>query len=144
MKIAIVGVPTLWAAYAALLLLATSMQPRDVLTLLMVAPVASYLGVISTESGMIALRDLGPIIARLVYSRSRVEALKAEQLSLSRIVRDEIRRLVENDELVRELYHTQGQLSSTEWERFRAARYSRDSDEIHEAPSPTATSAGRP
>jgi len=144
MKIAIVGVPTLWAAYAALLLLATSMQPRDVLTLLMVAPVASYLGVISTESGMIALRDLGPMIARLVYSRRRVEALKAEQLSLSRIIRGEIRRLVESNEVVRELYHTQGQLSSTEWERFRAARYSRESDELNVPPSPTATSPGRP
>ena len=33
---------------------------------------------------MIALRDLRPMLARLLYSRSRVEELKREQVSLSR------------------------------------------------------------
>ena len=68
LKFAIVAVPCVWLSYAALLLY-RGMEARDVLTLLMVAPIASYFGVISVESGMIALRDLRPMLCRLLYSR---------------------------------------------------------------------------
>ena len=101
MKFAIVGVPLLWLSYAAVLLLATPMRLQNVLTLLMVAPVASYIGVISAESGMIALRDLRPMLMRLFYPSKQVEALKREQLSLRRCVNGEIARLVGSDERVR-------------------------------------------
>uniref|UniRef100_A0A7S2BZ48 Uncharacterized protein n=1 Tax=Haptolina brevifila TaxID=156173 RepID=A0A7S2BZ48_9EUKA len=133
MKFAIVGVPLLWLSYAAVLLGFTTMQTEDVLTLLMVAPVASYLGVISAESGMIALRDLRPIFMRLLHKPSAIEALKAEQLSLRRCVQEEIENLVKTDEVVRELYHQKGELCSADWERLRER-----SDDQHASP-PTLT-----
>jgi len=59
-KFALVAVPALWLTYAVIALVATPLHLQDVLTLLMVAPGASYIGVISAESGMIDLRDLYP------------------------------------------------------------------------------------
>jgi len=119
MKFAIVGVPLLWLSYAAVLLVATPMRTQDVLTLLMCAPVASYIGVISAESGMLSLRDLRPMLVRLTFSRADVDKLKLEQMALRDIVAKEIREMVKSDEVVRELYHTPGELSSTDWERLR-------------------------
>jgi len=124
LKFAIVAVPLVWLSYAAMLLMATQMSLYDVMTLLMVAPLASYLGVISVESGMIALRDLRPLLARLLFDRKRVEGLKKEQQSLSRCVRNEIKRLIDADEVVRNLYHMRSGdgstiLSTNDWERVR-------------------------
>jgi len=119
MKCAIVGVPLLWLSYAALLLIATPMATQHVLTLLMCAPVASYIGVLSAESGMLSLRDLRPILMRLTFSRADVDALKREQLALRELVSQEIAALVRRDEVVRKLYYTPGELSSTDWERLR-------------------------
>lgn len=124
MKFAMVGVPLVWLSYAVLALLCSDFSVHDVMTLLMITPVASYIGVISVESGMIALRDLRPMLARLLYNRKRVEALKREQVSLSRLVRNEIRQLVESDEVVRGLYHMRSGdgstiLSTNDWERVR-------------------------
>jgi len=119
MRFAIVAVPILWLTYALILLMATPVQLQDVLTLLMATPLASYVGVISVESGMIALRDLRPMLARLVYDKRQVEALKQEQVELRARVRDEIRRLVSSDEIVAELYHMQGEISTSDWERLR-------------------------
>jgi hypothetical protein len=118
MKFAIVAVPLLWIFYAVLLLLYTQFHLQDVLTLLMVAPVTSYIGVISAESGMIALRDLRPMIMRLLYDRESVEALKREQLDLRQRVRDEIKRMLEEDEVLRELYYMRGELGAKDWERL--------------------------
>jgi len=119
MRFAIVAVPMLWLTYALVLLMATPVQLQDVLTLLMATPLASYVGVISVESGMIALRDLRPMLARLFYHKRQVEALKQEQVELRARVRDEIRRLVQSDDKVAELYHMQGELSTSDWERLR-------------------------
>jgi hypothetical protein len=119
MKFAVVGVPLLWLLYAGALLTTTSLDVSDVITLVMLAPLASYVGVISVESGMIALRDLRPMLARLTYDKESVEALKAEHFSLRRHVVDEIKRLVESDSVVRELYHMRGELSTSDWERIR-------------------------
>lgn len=73
-KFAIVAVPALWLSYAAMLLAGTTFSLQDVITLLMVAPIASYVGVISAESGMIAFRDLRPMLARLMYDHKKVVA----------------------------------------------------------------------
>ena len=101
------------------------------------APLLRYIGVISVESGMIALRDLRPMLARLLYSRSRVEELKREQVSLSRCVRLEIKRLVEADEVVRGLYHMRSGdgstiLSTNDWERVRLRDQLREARESNE------------
>ena len=118
-KFSLVAVPLLWLSYATLLLLATPLSRSDVLTLLMVAPIASFLGVISVESGMIALRDLRPMLARLVYDRRRVNALKAEQRALQRFVRTEMDRLVSSDPEVKELYEMRGEVGAADWERLQ-------------------------
>jgi len=163
-KFSLVAVPLLWLSYATLLLLATPLSRSDVLTLLMVAPIASFLGaryekiwaeiwgdlgrrhirrvrlfrdssetrprllqdtsetlpgVISVESGMIALRDLRPMLARLVYDRRRVDALKAEQRALQRFVRTEMDRLVSSDPEVKELYEMRGEVGAADWERLQ-------------------------
>jgi|LauGreDrversion4_1035100.scaffolds.fasta_scaffold07181_3 hypothetical protein len=113
---------------------------------------------------MIALRDLRPMLARLLYSRSRVEELKREQVSLSRCaspcfrlcmqvpttappplpqvslsrcVRLEIKRLVEADEVVRGLYHMRSGdgstiLSTNDWERVRLRDQLREARESNE------------
>ena len=128
MRFAVVAVPLLWFLYALCLYLFTSLQLQDVLTLLMVAPMAAYVGVVSVESGMIALRDLRPMLARLVYDADRVAALKREQLELRNRVHEEIRRLVRSDEVVAELYHMQGELSTTDWERLRESTETRGAD----------------
>ena len=84
----------------------------------MVAPVASYFGVISAESGMIALRDLRPMLARLTYNHAKVEALKGEQLFLQGRVREELHKLIESDPVVKELYQMRGEVGAKEWERL--------------------------
>ena len=117
-KFAIVAVPSLWLTYATLLFFGTSFSLQDVLTLLMVAPVASYFGVISAESGMIALRDLRPMLARLTYNHAKVEALKGEQLFLQGRVREELHKLIESDPVVKELYQMRGEVGAKEWERL--------------------------
>ena len=117
-KFAIVAVPALWLTYATVLLIATPLHLQDVLTLLMLAPAASYLGVISAESGMIALRDLRPMLARLFYDHRRVEALKGEQLDLQNRVREELQQLLVHDPVVRELYHMRGEVGAEDWERL--------------------------
>ena len=119
MKFAVVAVPLLWLSYAGLLLSTTTLHLQDVVTLLMVAPAASYIGVISVESGMIALRDLRPMLARLLFDRERVEALKKEHHSLRRHVIAEIKGLVASDAVVRDMYHMRGELSTYDWERLR-------------------------
>jgi len=119
MRFAVIAVPVLWLAYAVLLLCATRLQLQDVLTLLMAAPLASYVGVVSVESGMIALKDLRPQVAQLMYDAERVEALKREQRELRACVHAEVRKLVESDERVAEMFRIERPLSSEDWERIR-------------------------
>ena len=120
LKFALVAVPLLWLSYAALLSYATPLSRQDVVTLLMFAPIASYIGVVSVESGMIALHDLRPMLARLMFDAKRVEALKREQKELRDCVHAEIRHLVESDETISKMYHTQGTLTTDDWERLRS------------------------
>lgn len=141
MRFAVVAVPLLWMAYAVALRMLTPLLAQDVLTLLMAAPLASYVGVVSVESGMIALHDLRPMLARLMYDVKRVEALKAEQGALRDRVHGEIMRLVESDEVVAELYHMHGQLSTTDWERVRK-RQSHEGDTPPSSPIKPPTNPG--
>merc|ERR1719152_387493 len=79
---------------------------------------------------MIALRDLRPMLARLWYDKARVEALKREHRSLRAAVSDEVRKLVDSDDLVRELYHMRGELSTHDWERLRVVDRTLDFDGV--------------
>jgi len=133
MRFAVVAVPLLWLFYAMALRLLTPLPSQDVLTLLMAAPLASYVGVVSVESGMIALHDLRPMLARLMDDHQRVEALKEEQSALRDRVHAEIMRMIEEDEVVAELYHMHGQLSTHDWERVRKRRASREAADEPEA-----------
>ena len=58
------------------------------------------------------------MIMRLLYDRERVEALKREQLELQLRVRDEIKRMLESDHVVRELYYMRGEVGANDWERL--------------------------
>ena len=129
MRFAVVAVPLLWIGYAAALLLATPLELQDVLTLLMAAPLASYVGVVSVERGMIAMHDLRPMMARLMYDADRVAALKREQGELRDKVHNELQRLVKTDQVVAELYQMPGTLSTDDWERVRERRASHDAVE---------------
>ena len=144
LKFALVAVPLLWLSYAALLLLATPLSLQDVLTLLMVMPIASYIGVVSTESGMIALHDLRPMLARLMYDTKRVEALKKEQGALRDIVHAEVRGLVESDETISKMFHTQGTLTTSDWERLRAPKGTSPKREATAGPQGFGSAAAQP
>ena len=68
---------------------------------------------------MIALKDLRPQVARLMFDGDRVAALKREQQELRISVHDEVRGLVESDESVAEMYRMERPFSSSDWERIR-------------------------
>ena len=60
-KLAIIALPALWLTYAFLLLLFSGLAAKTVFFILLSFPLMSYIGVISAEAGMIAIKDLQPL-----------------------------------------------------------------------------------
>jgi glycerol-3-phosphate O-acyltransferase/dihydroxyacetone phosphate acyltransferase len=90
--IAIVMVPTLWVTYAVALLAASSLAARTVLVLFLCFPLASYIGVIGAEAGVVALRDLQPLFNQLRYGEAKQAELRLLRGSLQKEVRSMLKK----------------------------------------------------
>lgn len=87
-SLSIVLVPTLWITYAILLLKYTDLPPETIAVLFLCCPLFSYIGVMATEAGMVDMKDLKPVIMRLLPgARRRMATLPAERAQLQREIR---------------------------------------------------------
>ena len=91
-KFAIVAVPTLWMSYAVLLLIFSGLPLRSVLVLFLFFPFMSYVGVIGAEAGVIAVKDLQPLVNQLRYGAAKQRQLRAMRTVLQSEVRSMIRK----------------------------------------------------
>jgi len=91
-KLTIVLVPATWIAYTLVLLLCTTLDGPAISLAVFAMPVCSYIGIISTEAGMVDLKDLRPYFMRLHPSaRRRLNALPQTRRKLERDLRDFIK-----------------------------------------------------
>jgi glycerol-3-phosphate O-acyltransferase/dihydroxyacetone phosphate acyltransferase len=85
----IVLVPSLWIFYGLMLWILTDIDYPKLLLFMYSFPVAAYMGIVTTEAGMIELKDLKPMLKRLFPStRKRMKKLPAEQKKLRKDLRD--------------------------------------------------------
>lgn len=90
----IVLVPSLWIFYAILLIQFTDWDISTISVALWSFPVFSYMGIVTTEAGMISFKDLKPHIMRLYPStRRRMSALPALRRALQEDLRNFIRKI---------------------------------------------------
>jgi glycerol-3-phosphate O-acyltransferase / dihydroxyacetone phosphate acyltransferase len=90
----IVLVPSLWIFYAILLIKFTDWDISTISVALWSFPVFSYMGIVTTEAGMISFKDLKPHIMRLYPStRRRMLALPAVRRALQEDLRNFIRKI---------------------------------------------------
>lgn len=88
----IVLVPLLWIFYGALLYRLTDWDIPTVLLAFWSFPIFSYMGIVTTEAGMVDLKDLKPYLKRLVPStRGRLFALPDTRRELQRDLREFVR-----------------------------------------------------
>ena len=90
--VSIVGVPSLWLSYGALLHAYSGWQRTSVILVVLAFPMASYVGVRATEAGMAAWADLRPLLMRLLRggrTRREMSALPAQRVAL----RQQLRRM---------------------------------------------------
>ena len=84
----IVMVPTLWFIYGGSLVLFTNLDGPTIALAYFLMPVFSYVGVMSTESGLIDLKDLRPHVMRLRPStRKRIQRLPGIRKELKKDLR---------------------------------------------------------
>ncbi|GMI34842.1 hypothetical protein TeGR_g14176, partial [Tetraparma gracilis] len=90
----IVMVPTLWFVYGVGLTLFTNLD-REALTLCFMSfPIFSYIGVTTTESGMVDMKDLRPHYMRLFpTTRKRYKRLPATRVRLVKEMRQLVKKL---------------------------------------------------
>jgi glycerol-3-phosphate O-acyltransferase/dihydroxyacetone phosphate acyltransferase len=85
------GVPLLWLSYAAAMRLLLGCSTRQTLLYLFWCPFFSYLAVVATEAGMVDLKDLKPLLLRLMVSRAEmlklVETRRGLQLQVRSLVK---------------------------------------------------------
>ncbi|CAM9294427.1 unnamed protein product [Phaeothamnion confervicola] len=92
--ISIVMVPALWVAYALALLAFADMEPSTVALLFICLPIFSYAGVMTTQAGMVDLKDLKPMLMRLRPTiRAELEELKVERKELQEELRAFVKRV---------------------------------------------------
>jgi len=90
----IVLVPTLWIFYGLTLWLCTDIDFPKLLLFCYSFPVGAYMGIVTTEAGMIELKDLKPRLIRLFpSSRRRMLKLPSERKKLQRDLRQFIKRV---------------------------------------------------
>lgn len=84
----IVMVPTLWFIYGVSLVLFTNLDGPSIVLAYFSMPLFSYIGVMSTEAGLIDWKDLRPHVMRLYPStRRRLQQLPAIRKSLQKDLR---------------------------------------------------------
>ena len=89
----IVLVPSLWTLYGLLMYFLTDMDGPTLALAIMSMPLASYIGIVTAESGVVNLKDIRPYLMRVIPSaRRRLAALpatrKALQADLTRFIRE--------------------------------------------------------
>ena len=88
-KLAIIALPALWLTYAFLLLLFSGLAAKTVFFILLSFPLMSYIGVISAEAGMIAIKDLQPLFNQLLF-REQLQ-LRTMRTELQTLVRESVK-----------------------------------------------------
>ena len=147
-SLSIVLVPTLWITYAVLLLRYTDLKPATIAVLFFCCPLFSYIGVMATEAGMVDMKDLKPVLMRLLpWARRKMATLPAERAQLQREIRAFIHHIgpdlgsvyldkeVRWDEIIRNSSST-GDLQSAINE---AASNGRETPPVRDTPSPMTT-----
>lgn len=90
----IVSVPSLWIFYAILLIKLTDWDIATISVALWSLPIFSYMGIVTTEAGMISFKDLKPHIMRLYPStRRRMLALPAVRRALQEDLKNFIKKI---------------------------------------------------
>ena len=90
----IVFVPTLWIFYGCVLWFCTDIDLPMLLLFHYSFPLGAYMGIVTTEAGMIELKDLKPILIRLFpSSRKRMMKLPSERKKLQRDLLDFIKKV---------------------------------------------------
>jgi glycerol-3-phosphate O-acyltransferase / dihydroxyacetone phosphate acyltransferase len=90
----IVMIPCLWVFYGILLYLYADMDGPTFALSIGSMPMFAYMGVITSEAGMVDLKDLRPLIMKLFpSSRKRLAALPETRLKLQRDLRRYIKKL---------------------------------------------------
>ena len=100
----IVMVPTLWFIYGLSLVCFTNMDAPTIVLAYFSMPLFSYIGVMSTEAGLIDLKDLRPHIMMLYPStRKRLQVLPTVQRNLKKDLRKFVKEI--GPALLGELYY---------------------------------------
>jgi hypothetical protein len=73
-SVCVIGVPILWVVYAVLMLL-FGFSLKHIGLYLFWCPFFSYLAVIATEAGMVDLKDLKPLLLRLMVKYTLLKLL---------------------------------------------------------------------
>jgi glycerol-3-phosphate O-acyltransferase/dihydroxyacetone phosphate acyltransferase len=90
----IVLVPSLWIFYGLLLYFYTDLDLPTVLLAFWSFPIFSYMGIVTTEAGMVDLKDLKPYLKRLMpTTRSRLLALPDIRRELQKDLREFVRKI---------------------------------------------------
>lgn len=90
----IVTVPTLWMIYGLILYFCTNFDGPTITLCIMSFPLFAYVGIVTSESGMVDIKDLWPYVMRLLPStRKRLRALPQMRRDLQRDLRAMVKRV---------------------------------------------------
>lgn len=90
----IVLVPTLWVSYGLALYFFTNVDLPTLSFFIYSFPLFSYMGIVTTEAGMVDLKHIRPILKRLFpSSKRRMMKLPEERKELQKDLRDFIRKI---------------------------------------------------
>mmetsp|Transcript_89861 Transcript_89861/g.256936 ORF Transcript_89861/g.256936 Transcript_89861/m.256936 type:complete len:626 (-) Transcript_89861:586-2463(-) len=87
----IAGVPVLWLSYA-IIIFCFGYKMKEVALFLFCCPFFSYLGVLAAEAGMVDLKDLKPLLLRLMVNREEMMKLMKERQELQKMVRATVKK----------------------------------------------------
>jgi glycerol-3-phosphate O-acyltransferase/dihydroxyacetone phosphate acyltransferase len=85
-SVCLIGVPALWALYAVLMAI-LGFNMKQIALYLFWCPFFSYLAVIASEAGMVNLKDLKPLVLRLMVDHSQMKKLMDHRAKLQKEVR---------------------------------------------------------
>eukprot|EP01083_Nonionella_stella_P224692 799602_1 len=90
----IVLVPSLWVFYGVMLAFFTDLDSSAIVLSFLSFPLASYMGIVTAEAGMVELKDLKPVLKRLYpSSRRRLAALPKLRRELQIEVRQFVKKI---------------------------------------------------
>mmetsp|Transcript_12590 Transcript_12590/g.18891 ORF Transcript_12590/g.18891 Transcript_12590/m.18891 type:complete len:651 (-) Transcript_12590:4-1956(-) len=87
-------VPSLWVFYGVMLAFFTDLDSSAIVLAFLSFPLASYMGIVTTEAGIVELKDLKPVLKRLYpSSRRRLAALPELRRELQIEVRQFVKKI---------------------------------------------------